>query len=209
MGVRDPHRPYTAAPESSEEAGAGDGRAGALLAAEARFLIVGGYAVGAYGHPRAIKDPDVWVELSDQNASHVYGALCRFGAPLCDLKEQDLASARYGLMMGARLVGSICWPPFLVLISIRHGVSAPLFNVARGSMCPFISLRHLIENKRAAGLLLDLADIEALSTQLIGAKPRASGKKHNQQPLRQPRRTSNFAGRLIVGNEGPVLAMVA
>jgi hypothetical protein len=34
-----------------------------------RFLIVGGYAVAAHGHPRFTKDLDVWVWLDEQNAS--------------------------------------------------------------------------------------------------------------------------------------------
>jgi len=31
----------------------------ALSDAEARFLVVGGYAVGVHGHPRATKDLDI------------------------------------------------------------------------------------------------------------------------------------------------------
>ncbi len=40
----------------------------ALRAHDVRFLIVGGYAVGFHGHPRATKDLDVWVEPSAENA---------------------------------------------------------------------------------------------------------------------------------------------
>jgi hypothetical protein len=36
----------------------------ALSAAEARFLVVGGYAVALHGRPRATKDLDVWVEAT-------------------------------------------------------------------------------------------------------------------------------------------------
>lgn len=38
----------------------------ALLDAEARFLIVGAYAVGVHARPRATKDLDVWVEASTE-----------------------------------------------------------------------------------------------------------------------------------------------
>lgn len=34
----------------------------ALNDAEARYLLVGGHAVGLYGRPRATKDFDLWVE---------------------------------------------------------------------------------------------------------------------------------------------------
>ena len=54
----------------------------ALNAAEVRYLVVGAYAVGVHGHPRATKDLDVWVEASPDNAERVLQALRDFGAPL-------------------------------------------------------------------------------------------------------------------------------
>ena len=62
----------------------------ALSAAEARFLVVGGYAVGVHGIPRATKDLDLWIEASTNNAKRVMQALRDFGAPLGDLTEADL-----------------------------------------------------------------------------------------------------------------------
>ena len=53
----------------------------ALLDAEARFLIVGAYAVGVHARPRATKDLDVWVEASAENSLRVLKALKAFGAP--------------------------------------------------------------------------------------------------------------------------------
>ncbi len=52
-----------------------------LLAAEARFMVIGAYAVGVHGRPRATKDLDVWVEPSVENAPKVIAALRDFGAP--------------------------------------------------------------------------------------------------------------------------------
>jgi hypothetical protein len=46
----------------------------ALNAAEAKYLLVGGHAVGFYGHPRATKDFDVWIEASTENAARVIAA---------------------------------------------------------------------------------------------------------------------------------------
>ena len=37
----------------------------ALRDAEARFLVVGAYAVAVHGHPRATGDLDIWVEARD------------------------------------------------------------------------------------------------------------------------------------------------
>ena len=36
-----------------------------------RFMIVGGYAVAAHGHPRYTKDLDVWVWTDPENADRV------------------------------------------------------------------------------------------------------------------------------------------
>jgi hypothetical protein len=32
------------------------------------YLVVGGYAVGYHGYPRATGDLDIWIALSDDNA---------------------------------------------------------------------------------------------------------------------------------------------
>lgn len=45
----------------------------ALNAAEARYLLVGGYAVAFHAEPRFTKDLDIWVEASPVNAARVQG----------------------------------------------------------------------------------------------------------------------------------------
>ncbi len=72
----------------------------ALRAADARFLVVGAYAVGIHGHPRATKDLDVWIETSAENASRVLQALREFGAPLGELGANDLEVPGVGYRMG-------------------------------------------------------------------------------------------------------------
>jgi hypothetical protein len=47
----------------------------ALSAANARFMVIGGYAVGVHGYVRATKDLDIWVEPSIDNAKRVMAAL--------------------------------------------------------------------------------------------------------------------------------------
>jgi hypothetical protein len=78
----------------------------ALNAADAKYLLVGGHAVGFHGVPRATKDIDVWIEASPENAPRVLGALRAFGASLGGLTEQDLARPGQGFRMGA--------PPFRI-----------------------------------------------------------------------------------------------
>jgi hypothetical protein len=134
----------------------------ALSAAEARFLIVGGYAVALHGRPRATKDLDVWVEASPENAPRVMNALRSFGAPLYGLTEQDLETPEVGLQIGV--------PPQRIDVLTR--VSGLVFeeawpnrvdvSVAPDVRCPFVGLADLLRNKRAAGRPQDLADVAAL-----------------------------------------------
>jgi len=46
---------------------------------EVEYLLIGGYAVGHYGYPRATVDMDVWVAISPENARRVVAALEAFG----------------------------------------------------------------------------------------------------------------------------------
>ena len=136
----------------------------ALNAADARYLLVGGHAVGFYGLPRATKDIDLWVEPSPQNAARVIASLRAFGAPLGGLSEHDLAGPGQGFRMGT--------PPFR--IEILTEISGVAFADAwprreqthvDGILLPVIGRADLVDNKRAAGRKQDLADVEALERQ--------------------------------------------
>ena len=61
----------------------------ALCDAEARFLIVGAYAVSFHAEPRATGDLDLWVEPSAANAPRVHAALAglRRTAPRADRRR--------------------------------------------------------------------------------------------------------------------------
>ena len=43
----------------------------AFVDADVRFLIVGAYALGVHGRPRATGDLDVWVDPTPENAAKV------------------------------------------------------------------------------------------------------------------------------------------
>ena len=57
---------------------------------QAKFLLVGAYALAAHGYPRATMDIDIWVMPSPDNAEAVLRALRRFGAPTSELTVADL-----------------------------------------------------------------------------------------------------------------------
>ena len=58
-----------------------------LLGNRVRFLVVGAYALGAHGYPRATGDFDLWVDTSADNSRRIYTSLAEFGAPLSDISE--------------------------------------------------------------------------------------------------------------------------
>ncbi len=43
------------------------------------YLVVGGYAVGYHGYPRATGDLDIWIALSEDNAERTAKTLHDFG----------------------------------------------------------------------------------------------------------------------------------
>jgi hypothetical protein len=49
-----------------------------LLDNEVKFLIVGAYALAAYGYPRATGDFDIWVEASQENSKKILSALISY-----------------------------------------------------------------------------------------------------------------------------------
>jgi hypothetical protein len=65
---------------------------GALNAAGAKYLIVGGYAFAFHGRTRVTKYFDIFVGSNAENAPKIWNALVAFGAPLSDLRIEDLAT---------------------------------------------------------------------------------------------------------------------
>lgn len=134
----------------------------ALCDADARFLVIGGYAVGIHGRPRATKDLDIWVDASAANARRVMRALEEFGAPLFGLTASDLEQPGIILQIGL--------PPNRVDVTTKiDGVSFRrawprriYATFSEGLVCPVIGLRELLANKRASGRPQDLADVDAL-----------------------------------------------
>lgn len=60
-----------------------------LNAERVDYLLIGAYAMAAHGFPRATMDIDIWVKPSTANASAVWKALERFGAPLQGVTVDD------------------------------------------------------------------------------------------------------------------------
>jgi hypothetical protein len=135
----------------------------ALLAADARFLVVGAHAMAAHGVPRATGDIDVWVDRDARNLDRVWRALMTFGAPLeaLGIARSDLDRPDYVIQLGL--------PPRRIdLLTDVSGLTFgdawnDRYEVPMGELAiPFLGRASLIRNKRASGRFKDLADIEAL-----------------------------------------------
>lgn len=126
-----------------------------------RYLLVGGYAVGHYGHPRATGDLDIWVAVDDRNAAALENLLRKFGFDVPELSVELLKQPRRVIRMGV--------PP--VRIEILTGIDGveftdcyPRRQIAEidGVPVDLIALDDLKRNKRAAGRHQDLGDLENL-----------------------------------------------
>ncbi len=135
----------------------------ALVAQDARFIVVGAHALAVHGYPRAAVDLDIWIQSTPENARRVWKALAAFGAPLEDLEvtERDLnrpnVVAQFGL------------PPNR--IDILTGLSGLTFDAAwpnrveaeiEGVRVAVLGLDDLIANKKASGRDRDRADVKGL-----------------------------------------------
>jgi hypothetical protein len=135
----------------------------ALLAAQARFLVVGAHAMAVHGVPRATGDLDVWIAVDPANADRVWSALLSFGAPVASMgvSREDLTRPD--------LVVQIGLPPrridiltAITGVSFAEAWSSHVTHEVGGLQVPFLGRAELVRNKRASGRTKDQADLEAL-----------------------------------------------
>jgi hypothetical protein len=132
-----------------------------LLENNVKFLLVGAYAMGAHGYPRATGDIDIWVEPSIENSVRVYCSMKAFGAPLHEIDEATFATPGVVFQIGVA-------PRRIDIITTISGVG---FDDAfqhqqivemEGLSIPILSLGDLIKNKRATGRDKDRLDADQL-----------------------------------------------
>ena len=128
---------------------------------QVEYLLVGGYAVGYYGYPRATGDMDLWVASTQENAARLVRSLLAFGfSPASVAPELFLESDRIVRMgvppMRIEMLTDLSGVEFFDCLSRRQ------MAVIDGMEVPLISLDDLKANKKAAGRLKDLSDLENL-----------------------------------------------
>lgn len=136
-----------------------------LLDNGVKFLLVGAYAMGVHGYPRATGDIDIWVEPTAENSARVYCSMTVFGAPLHEIDETTFTTPGVVFQIGVA-------PRRIDIITTISGVG---FNDAyqqrqivemEDMSIPILSLGDLIRNKRATGRDKDRLDADQLENQM-------------------------------------------
>jgi len=129
---------------------------------DAKFIIVGAYAMAAHGRPRATQDIDVFVEPSAENAERVARALDEFGYP-------ELAKESVEAFANPPRMASLGVPP--LRIDIMNDIDGVPFGRAYegatretlgGLELRFLGLADFVATKKASGRTKDLLDVELL-----------------------------------------------
>jgi len=132
-----------------------------LNAHQVEYLLIGGYAVGYHGYPRATVDMDIWIAMHPDNADRIVAVLKEFGFDPPELSPDMFLKEWQIIRLGV--------PP--VRIEIATTISGVNFSecytervtdVLDGVEVNLISLKHIKANKKASGRHQDLADLEKL-----------------------------------------------
>ena len=134
---------------------------GSLTAHGVEFVVVGAYALAFHGAPRFTGDLDLLVRPTLDNATRLIAALEAFGFPVGDLTPETIVDRRRMIEMGV--------PPVQIhVLSAISGVewdeawSDRIAGPLGSHSVQFLGRETFLRNKRAAGRLKDLADIDAL-----------------------------------------------
>ncbi|MGH8676009.1 MAG: hypothetical protein ACREVG_17100 [Burkholderiales bacterium] len=133
------------------------------------YLIVGGYALAAHGHPRYTGDLDIWFRSSPPNVQKLLDVLARFGFGGLGLKADDFLKPESVVQLG--------YPPSRIdLLTSIDGVDFDTGYAGRvvmnvGSVdLPIIGVEEFRANKRTVGRAKDLADLESLDDREEGQR---------------------------------------
>lgn len=132
-----------------------------LNANRVEYLLIGGYAVGYHGYPRATGDMDIWVAINPENADKIVAALKEFGFAVPELSAE--------LFLRQNQIVRLGFPPVRIeLTTTISGVefqecyAAKVVAELDGIKVNLIDLKHLRINKKASGRYKDLNDLENL-----------------------------------------------
>jgi len=129
---------------------------------QVEYMIVGGYALAFHGKPRYTGDIDIWIGISDTNATKLLSVIGDFGLASLGLEKEDFLKEGYITQIGR--------PP--LRIDIMNSIDGVTFSEAfsrkeiveiNGIEMFYIGLSDFIKNKQASGRKKDLTDINELT----------------------------------------------
>ena len=123
-----------------------------------RYLLVGGWAVGIYGNPRATKDIDFLIATDDDNIHNLLDVLEKFGTPGVDksvFQEKGNVFRMGRAPIQIDIINDASGINFEDCYKNRNILKIDEMDIS------VISKGDLIKNKRASGRHRDLADIES------------------------------------------------
>ena len=128
---------------------------------QVKYLLIGGYAVGYHGYPRATGDMDLWVAIHQNNAEKLVAALKEFGFNTPQLSANLFLTENQVIRIGV--------PPMRIeLLTTISGVSfdrcysGRIVDVIDDVDVHIINREHLKQNKQASGRYKDLDDLQHL-----------------------------------------------
>lgn len=132
-----------------------------LNSKKVKYLLIGGYAVGYYGYPRATADIDIWIAVSEDNAKKITEVIKEFGMKTPELSDSIFLESGKIIRMG--------YPPirievFTEISGVKFEECFPRRTETKidGIKVKLISLKDLVKNKKATGRHKDLNDLENL-----------------------------------------------
>jgi len=132
-----------------------------LNSKQIEYLLIGGWAVGYYGYPRATGDMDIWVSSKTENADKLIEAFKEFGFDVPDLSIELFTKENQITRIGV--------PP--LRIEVLTTISGVTFDdcfprrsvvLIEDIKINLISLEDLKKNKAASKRHRDLDDLEKL-----------------------------------------------
>lgn len=126
-----------------------------------RYLLIGGYAVGYHGYPRATNDMDIWIAIDHENAELMVEVIKEFGFDTPQLSKDLFLKDDKIIRMGVA-------PIRIEILTSISGVEfdecyqKKVVDELDGIPVAIIGLEQLKINKKASGRHKDLDDYENL-----------------------------------------------
>lgn len=156
-----------------------EGLLAALDEAGVRFVVIGGFAVGAHGFPRATKDLDIVPDPEPKNLKRLASVLTDLNASVLGMEEfaaeEVVQPDAAGLEMGGNFVLTTSRGRLDVMQVVGPDLefadleSASVEDEVFGHRVRFCGFDHLVAMKEAASRPEDLIDLQRLRESRDGA----------------------------------------